>query len=242
MCVCVCVCVVFLSSSSSSSPPLALLSVQKQSIKSLQNVTKIAPRRGGSVYTKSPGVMNWSKSDREVVGADMNDNDETHEHDAYEVVVPDSCCCCIVGIWLMHWYTTKVPMFDPRNQWRVRWDILLMLFIIMNAICVPVDVAVSLEASLGLTLANNVADTFFLIDILVSFRTGYIIKLYGNDILRDRPLDVGKLKFFFSYSLSFSIIYVLVNLVIFVLNIVLTSLKKNVIYILVKHINISINI
>ena len=139
-------------------------------------------------------------------------------------------------------YTTKVPMFDPRNQWRVRWDILLMLFIIMNAICVPVDVAVSLEASLGLTLANNVADTFFLIDILVSFRTGYIIKLYGNDILRDRPLDVGKLKFFFSYSLSFSIIYVLVNLVIFVLNIVLTSLKKNVIYILVKHINISINI
>ena len=162
------------------------------------------------MYTKSPGeVMNWSESNREVVGADMNDNDETHEHDEYAVVVPDSCCCCIVGTWLMHWYTTRVPMFDPRNQWRVRWDILLMLFIIMNAICVPVDVAVSLEASLGLTLANNVADTFFLIDILVSFRTGYIIKLYGNDILRDRPLDVGKLK---TFSFLFILLFILNNL------------------------------
>ena len=193
------------------------------------------------MYTKSPGeVMNWSESNREVVGADMNDNDETHEHDEYAVVVPDSCCCCIVGTWLMHWYTTRVPMFDPRNQWRVRWDILLMLFIIMNAICVPVDVAVSLEASLGLTLANNVADTFFLIDILVSFRTGYIIKLYGNDILRDRPLDVGKLKtfsfLFFLFFFSFSIIYVCTSKSCFfsvpgcVLNIVLTSLRNVILF------------
>ena len=66
-----------------------------------------------------------------------------------------------------------------------------MFFIVVNAVCVPIDLAVNLETTIGLSVINNIADTFFLIDILVSFRTGYIVKQYGNDFLHNKPVDVG---------------------------------------------------
>ena len=122
--------------------------------------------------------MNWSNDDRQVIGQAAERSEET---DADLSMGGSKIAQC----W------ANLPMFDPRNKWRIRWDVFLMMFIVMNAILVPMDVALQLESTVGYVTANNVADTFFLIDILVSFRTGYIEKLYGNDLLHDKALDVG---------------------------------------------------
>ena len=167
----------------------------------LKSATKIAPRRGASHYVprkadvgtkqadiEEPTVMDWSADDRQVIGRKKSITEvipETNPNDNKLAALTDGCCA-----ELTKWYVNLI-MFDPRNKWRIRWDVFLMVFIIVNAICVPIDVAVDLEPTLFLSLINNIADTFFLIDILVSFRTGYIVKKYGNAILHDRPIDVG---------------------------------------------------
>jgi hypothetical protein len=166
-------------------------------MKELASVTKIKPRRGASTYVPTRElknvnnvevgdqiIMNWSKDDRKVVGESL-DSKPLHLGNDYNK--PRNTCCHNIT----RWYVKEVPMFDPRNKWRIRWDVLLMLFIIVNAICVPIDIAVNLESTVGLIIVNNVADTFFLIDILVSFRTGYVVKCYGNELLHDGPADVG---------------------------------------------------
>eukprot|EP00946_MAST-07B_sp_MAST-7B-sp1_P005126 g5126.t1 len=95
------------------------------------------------------------------------------------------------GNRIKDFYVSVIPMFDPRSKWRQRWDLLLMLFICLNAICVPIDVAGALTPTNGINVLNNIADTFFLIDILVSFRTGFVEKKFGIEYLHARPLDVG---------------------------------------------------
>jgi hypothetical protein len=167
----------------------------------LKSATKIAPRRGASHYVprkanvgtkqadiEEPTVMDWSADDRQVIGRKKSITEvipKINPNDNKLTALTDGCCA-----ELTKWYVNLI-MFDPRNKWRIRWDVFLMVFIIVNAICVPIDVAVDLEPTLFLSLINNIADTFFLIDILVSFRTGYIVKKYGNAILHDRPIDVG---------------------------------------------------
>ena len=140
-------------------------------MKELASVTKIKPRRGASTYVPTRElknvnnvevgdqiIMNWSKDDRKVVGESL-DSKPLHLGNDYNK--PRNTCCHNIT----RWYVKEVPMFDPRNKWRIRWDVLLMLFIIVNAICVPIDIAVNLESTVGLIIVNNVADTFFLIDI-----------------------------------------------------------------------------
>lgn len=126
--------------------------------------------------------MNWSSDDRETIGESIIHDDADTEN---TFIAPAGPCNSFMKYW------ASLPVFDPRNKWRIRWDVILMIFIVINAICVPLDVAVELEQTTFITLLNNLADTFFLIDILVSFRTGYILKKYGNIIYHNQALDVG---------------------------------------------------
>ena len=130
--------------------------------------------------------MDWSSDDRQIIGEISPHTLAALESTASSTSNQTKTLCQKIE----HLYVTT-GMFDPRNPWRIRWDVFLMFFIVVNAVCVPIDLAVNLETTIGLSVINNIADTFFLIDILVSFRTGYIVKQYGNDFLHNKPVDVG---------------------------------------------------
>ena len=71
---------------------------------------------------------------------------------------------------------SPTEMIDPDHQWRLRWDALLMLFIVYNAILVPMTVAFGTKGFSALSYVDNVADSAFIIDLFLSFRTGFYVR------------------------------------------------------------------
>jgi hypothetical protein len=68
-----------------------------------------------------------------------------------------------------------LPMFDPENEYRLKWDMVIMVFIVYNAIFVPITLCLGLEAE-SLTWIDNIADCFFIVDVFMSFRTGFNVR------------------------------------------------------------------
>ena len=67
-------------------------------------------------------------------------------------------------------------MIDPDHKWRLRWDALLMLFIVYNAIFVPMTVAFGDKYFSALEIVDHIADTAFILDLFLSFRTGFYVR------------------------------------------------------------------
>ena len=68
-----------------------------------------------------------------------------------------------------------LPMFDPEHPWRLRWDMIIMLFIVYNAAFVPVTLCLGLTHPI-ITWIDNFSDGFFIIDVFFSFRTGFMVR------------------------------------------------------------------
>jgi hypothetical protein len=83
-----------------------------------------------------------------------------------------------------------LPMFNPENKWRLRWDMIIMLFIIYNAVFVPMTLCLSMTAPV-LTWLDNVSDGFFIIDVFVSFRTGFNVRDGAETWLVSEPNQVA---------------------------------------------------
>lgn len=78
---------------------------------------------------------------------------------------------------------SPTKMIDPDHKWRLRWDALLMTFIIYNAIFVPMTVAFGVAHFKALNPLDNVADTAFIIDLFLSFRTGFYVRDGADKVL-----------------------------------------------------------
>eukprot|EP00944_MAST-04C_sp_MAST-4C-sp1_P007820 g7820.t1 len=74
-------------------------------------------------------------------------------------------------------------MIDPDHKWRLRWDALLMLFIVYNAIFVPMIVAFGDKYFHALEIIDHIADTAFILDLFVSFRTGFYVRDGADKVL-----------------------------------------------------------
>lgn len=64
----------------------------------------------------------------------------------------------------------------PNDYFKVKWDMVIMVFSLFNCIFVPISVAFQpkeLETQL-FDILNYIIDSFFLIDIFIAFRTVYI--------------------------------------------------------------------
>ena len=89
----------------------------------------------------------------------------------------------------IRWGGRCLPMFHPKNKWRRRWDIMGMLFIIYNAIYLPQDlVFIDLQGVEGsqkpdTSIINHIADAFFIVDVLVTFRTGVETMVHGVEFV-----------------------------------------------------------
>ena len=89
----------------------------------------------------------------------------------------------------IEWSEYGLPMLNPRNAWRRRWDIIIMILIIYNAVYLPQDLVFDeLAERQGRSMQvwdvlNYIADTFFILDVVVTFRTGIEEKYNGNEIV-----------------------------------------------------------
>lgn len=65
-------------------------------------------------------------------------------------------------------------ILHPKNKYKIRWDVLIGALIVFSVLSVPWDVAFKPEFDVAWEIVALVIDIFFLIDIAVTFRTGYI--------------------------------------------------------------------
>lgn len=67
-------------------------------------------------------------------------------------------------------------LIRPNDSIKFKWDTLIMVGAIFNCFCIPVELAYSPDSmkSTNFMIINAVIDFFFVLDIIVSFRTTYI--------------------------------------------------------------------
>ena len=74
-------------------------------------------------------------------------------------------------------------LFKPNDAFKSKWDILIMIFAVINCFTIPLKVAFKPDFmdNRYFSISNNVIDFFFFLDIIVSFRT-VLIDEKGEEI------------------------------------------------------------
>lgn len=79
---------------------------------------------------------------------------------------------------------------------RIRWDLLMMVLAIYNALTVPFFVAFYIEENLTLFTVNTAIDCIFIVDIALNFYTTYIDR-NGDEVTEHRKVVTRYLKGYF---------------------------------------------
>uniref|UniRef100_A0A8C2FJI8 Uncharacterized protein n=1 Tax=Cyprinus carpio TaxID=7962 RepID=A0A8C2FJI8_CYPCA len=92
------------------------------------------------------------------------------------------------GNWIIH----------PYSDFRFYWDFTMLLFMVGNLIIIPVGITFfKEETTMPWILFNVVSDTFFLMDLVLNFRTGIIIEDNSDIILDPKTIKKNYLKTWF---------------------------------------------
>ena len=67
-------------------------------------------------------------------------------------------------------------VFNPYSTIKVTWDLVGMLFIFIQMITIPLIITFSIELDIFYDVCNQIMNYFFLVDIVISFNTGYYCK------------------------------------------------------------------
>ena len=84
----------------------------------------------------------------------------------------------------------------PNDCWKIQWDLLISIFIVLSAIITPYRMAFVDDNSVSWMVTELVLDFLFFIDIILTFFSAYFDKL---DVLVDnrRKIACNYLKFWF---------------------------------------------
>ncbi|KAI5616478.1 potassium/sodium hyperpolarization-activated cyclic nucleotide-gated channel 2 isoform X1 [Silurus asotus] len=92
------------------------------------------------------------------------------------------------GKWIIH----------PYSDFRFYWDFTMLLFMVGNLIIIPVGITFfKEETTTPWIIFNVVSDTFFLMDLVLNFRTGIIIEDNSDIILDPKTIKKKYLKTWF---------------------------------------------
>ncbi|XP_053342767.1 potassium/sodium hyperpolarization-activated cyclic nucleotide-gated channel 2-like [Clarias gariepinus] len=92
------------------------------------------------------------------------------------------------GKWIIH----------PYSDFRFYWDFTMLLFMVGNLIIIPVGITFfKEETTTPWIIFNVVSDTFFLMDLVLNFRTGIIIEDNSDIILDPKVIKKKYLKTWF---------------------------------------------
>nr|XP_028569925.1 potassium/sodium hyperpolarization-activated cyclic nucleotide-gated channel 2-like [Podarcis muralis] len=100
------------------------------------------------------------------------------------------------GAWIIH----------PYSDFRFYWDFTMLLFMVGNLIIIPVGITFFKdETTAPWIVFNVVSDTFFLMDLVMNFRTGIVIEDNTEIILDPERIKKKYLKTWFVVDLVSSI-------------------------------------
>lgn len=69
----------------------------------------------------------------------------------------------------------NIPIFRQSSKFRIRWDALIMLFVLYSSFQIPYDSCFRItEAPQALRVLESLVDVFFAVDLVLNFRTTYI--------------------------------------------------------------------
>jgi hypothetical protein len=92
----------------------------------------------------------------------------------------------------------KRPTWTLRalGKFKLRWDFLIMLISIWNCLSIPLDIAFEppMFKSIINETFNHIIDAVFLIDIVINFRTTYIVEATGQELIDPRKIAIQYLK------------------------------------------------
>ena len=93
------------------------------------------------------------------------------------------------------------------SQRRIKWDLFIMLLATINCFQVPYNVAFTdvEDSNIFLDIFNGFIDFFFMIDVVINFRTSYINDATGVEELNLKTISVKYLKSRFTVDLLASI-------------------------------------
>ncbi|XP_039505241.1 potassium/sodium hyperpolarization-activated cyclic nucleotide-gated channel 2 [Pimephales promelas] len=92
------------------------------------------------------------------------------------------------GNWIIH----------PYSDFRFYWDFTMLLFMVGNLIIIPVGITFFKEdTTTPWIIFNVISDTFFLMDLVLNFRTGIIIEDNSDIILDPKTIKKKYLKTWF---------------------------------------------
>lgn len=90
--------------------------------------------------------------------------------------------------------TIKIPRFMWRlnNKYRMNWDLLIIILALYNCIMIPLALAFGdrMNESNEIDIIERIVDIFFILDILLNFRTTYINPKTNIEITE--PMKVAK--------------------------------------------------
>ncbi|XP_069780414.1 potassium/sodium hyperpolarization-activated cyclic nucleotide-gated channel 1-like [Narcine bancroftii] len=92
------------------------------------------------------------------------------------------------GYWIIH----------PYSDFRFYWDLIMLMLMVGNLIIIPVGITFFTESTSTIWIIFNVAsDTFFLLDLIVNFRTGIVVEDNAEIILDPKVIKWKYLKSWF---------------------------------------------
>ncbi|XP_072427745.1 potassium/sodium hyperpolarization-activated cyclic nucleotide-gated channel 1-like isoform X2 [Chiloscyllium punctatum] len=92
------------------------------------------------------------------------------------------------GYWIIH----------PYSDFRFYWDLIMLMLMVGNLIIIPVGITFFTESTSTIWIVFNVAsDTFFLLDLIVNFRTGIVVEDNAEIILDPNVIKWKYLKSWF---------------------------------------------
>lgn len=76
------------------------------------------------------------------------------------------------------------------SEWRVRWDLFVMLLATWNCFAIPLEIGIDPDTSRGIlwVLFNYLIDFIFVFDIILAFRTSYLYK--GEEITSVKKITI----------------------------------------------------
>ncbi|VCW77899.1 unnamed protein product, partial [Gulo gulo] len=100
------------------------------------------------------------------------------------------------GAWIIH----------PYSDFRFYWDLIMLLLMVGNLIVLPVGITFFKEENSPPWIVFNVlSDTFFLLDLVLNFRTGIVVEEGAEILLAPRAIRSRYLRTWFLVDLISSI-------------------------------------
>ncbi|CAO2598823.1 Potassium/sodium hyperpolarization-activated cyclic nucleotide-gated channel 3 [Lemmus lemmus] len=100
------------------------------------------------------------------------------------------------GAWIIH----------PYSDFRFYWDLIMLLLLLGNLIVLPVGITFFKEENSPPWIVFNVlSDTFFLLDLVLNFRTGIVVEEGAEILLAPRAIRTRYLRTWFLVDLISSI-------------------------------------